>query len=224
MTGAAEGSGSVTGFPAMESIVNAVSARLVHLRGVDRLLAGSRPSGPVGRERRRSVGVHSRFRPYQGAAGAQAAGGGRPGGAGLRAHRRGRSRPVGHRPSAAGGHHRNATRSVAQPSQGPAHVTQASLGLPVTTLTMPLTAKACVALMMMGMMASARPATTPVTRPDLFNVVRSDRSLGYNRPQRMGRRLWLPMFAMAPWAGPSGSSRPSSRPVPLGPPTTTYRH
>ncbi len=38
---------------------------------------------------------------------------------------------------------------------------------------------------------------TPVKRTDGFKVVGSDRSLGYNLPQRMGRRLWLPMFAMA---------------------------
>ena len=45
-----------------------------------------------------------------------------------------------------------------------------------------------------------RPTATPttaVTRGDGFNVVGSDRSVGYNLPQRMGRRLWLPMFAMA---------------------------
>jgi len=36
-----------------------------------------------------------------------------------------------------------------------------------------------------------------VTRSDGFNVVGSDTSLGYNLPQRMGRKLWLPMFAMA---------------------------
>ncbi|MDH4170826.1 MAG: hypothetical protein OEW42_14680 [Acidimicrobiia bacterium] len=44
------------------------------------------------------------------------------------------------------------------------------------------------------------PTTTPPTavpRNDGFSVVRSDTSLGYNLPQRMGRRLWLPMFAMA---------------------------
>lgn len=39
--------------------------------------------------------------------------------------------------------------------------------------------------------------TTAVTRTDGFNVVGSDNSLGYNLPQRMGRKLWLPMFAMA---------------------------
>lgn len=46
-----------------------------------------------------------------------------------------------------------------------------------------------------------RPRTkTPVTAEsptDGFNVVGSDTSLGYNLPQRMGRRLWLPMFALA---------------------------
>lgn len=36
-----------------------------------------------------------------------------------------------------------------------------------------------------------------VSRSDGFTVVGSDRSLGYNLPQLMGRRLWLPMFAMA---------------------------
>jgi hypothetical protein len=39
--------------------------------------------------------------------------------------------------------------------------------------------------------------TTTVSRTDGFNVVGSDTSLGYNLPQTMGRRLWLPMFAMA---------------------------
>lgn len=34
-------------------------------------------------------------------------------------------------------------------------------------------------------------------RSDGFEVVTSDASLGYNLPQRVGRKLWLPMFAMA---------------------------
>jgi hypothetical protein len=38
---------------------------------------------------------------------------------------------------------------------------------------------------------------TPVDRPDGFHAVESDHSLGYNVPQRVGQRLWLPMFAMA---------------------------
>ena len=38
---------------------------------------------------------------------------------------------------------------------------------------------------------------TPVSRTDGFKVVGSDHSLGYNLPQRMGRKLWLPMFVMA---------------------------
>lgn len=42
-----------------------------------------------------------------------------------------------------------------------------------------------------------RPETTPESRPDGFGVIGSDRGLDYNIPQRMGRRLWLPMFAMA---------------------------
>jgi hypothetical protein len=37
----------------------------------------------------------------------------------------------------------------------------------------------------------------PVTRPDGFTTVKSKESLGYNTPQKMGRRLWLPMFVMA---------------------------
>jgi hypothetical protein len=37
----------------------------------------------------------------------------------------------------------------------------------------------------------------PVKRPDGFTTVGSKESLGYNAPQEMGRRLWLPMFAMA---------------------------
>lgn len=43
--------------------------------------------------------------------------------------------------------------------------------------------------------SASRP--TPVARNDGFKVVGSDRSLGYNLPQRIGRKLWLPMFAMA---------------------------
>ncbi len=35
-----------------------------------------------------------------------------------------------------------------------------------------------------------------------FDVVTTDHGLGYNRPQRMGRRLWLPMFLMALMAFP----------------------
>jgi len=35
------------------------------------------------------------------------------------------------------------------------------------------------------------------SRPDGFTVVDSDKSLGYNAPQRMGQKMWLPMFAMA---------------------------
>lgn len=38
---------------------------------------------------------------------------------------------------------------------------------------------------------------TPVDRPDGFHTVESEHSLGYNVPQRVGRRLWLPMFIMA---------------------------
>ncbi len=41
------------------------------------------------------------------------------------------------------------------------------------------------------------PTTTPVTRPDDFPVVGSERSLGFNLPQNMGRVLWAPMLAMA---------------------------
>ena len=35
---------------------------------------------------------------------------------------------------------------------------------------------------------------TPLKRPDEFKVVGSTQSLGYNKPQLMGRKLWLPMF------------------------------
>lgn len=38
--------------------------------------------------------------------------------------------------------------------------------------------------------------TTTLTRPD-FAVETSTRSLGRNRPQVLGRRLWLPMLAMS---------------------------
>lgn len=49
-------------------------------------------------------------------------------------------------------------------------------------------------------MATTARAAIPkvaVSRNDGFKVVGSDRGLGYNLPQVMGRRLWLPMFAMA---------------------------
>lgn len=35
-----------------------------------------------------------------------------------------------------------------------------------------------------------------------FNITISDRGLGYNRPQRMGRKLWAPMWVMAMMAFP----------------------
>jgi hypothetical protein len=38
---------------------------------------------------------------------------------------------------------------------------------------------------------------TPVKRPDGFVTIGTTTSPGYNAPQKMGRRLWLPMFAMA---------------------------
>ena len=41
------------------------------------------------------------------------------------------------------------------------------------------------------------PETAPVTRNDSFRVTGSEASLGYNVPQRAGRKLWLPMFALA---------------------------
>lgn len=44
--------------------------------------------------------------------------------------------------------------------------------------------------------------TTPARRPDGFEVVISDRGLGRNLPQRMGRMLWGPMFALAVMAFP----------------------
>lgn len=37
----------------------------------------------------------------------------------------------------------------------------------------------------------------PEPRSDGFTVVGSDRGLGFNLPQRMGRTLWLPMLAMS---------------------------
>ncbi len=38
---------------------------------------------------------------------------------------------------------------------------------------------------------------TAVKRSDEYIVVESTQSLGYNQPQIMGRKLWLPMFVMA---------------------------
>ncbi len=40
--------------------------------------------------------------------------------------------------------------------------------------------------------------TVPRDRSDEYRVVASTTSLGYNTSQRMGRRLWLPMFLLAP--------------------------
>ena len=45
-------------------------------------------------------------------------------------------------------------------------------------------------------MATITPTTQPASRRD-FDVEVSRRSLGYNLPQKVGRRLWLPMFAVA---------------------------
>jgi hypothetical protein len=39
--------------------------------------------------------------------------------------------------------------------------------------------------------------TRPYQRGDEFNVVASDHSLGYNKPQKVARNLWLPMLLMA---------------------------
>lgn len=52
------------------------------------------------------------------------------------------------------------------------------------------------------MATTALPTTTKAPkafhkRDDGFQVVTSKQSLGYNLPQRMGRKLWLPMLAMA---------------------------
>ena len=44
---------------------------------------------------------------------------------------------------------------------------------------------------------AAKFASPATTRADGFKVVGSPKSLGYNLPQKMGRKLWLPMFAMA---------------------------
>ncbi len=41
------------------------------------------------------------------------------------------------------------------------------------------------------------PRLNAVDRKDGFDVVGSEASLGINLPQQMGRKLWLPMFAMA---------------------------
>ena len=45
--------------------------------------------------------------------------------------------------------------------------------------------------------------TTTKTRPE-FDYVTTDHGLGYNAPQKMGRRLWAPMFVMALMAFPVG--------------------
>jgi len=39
--------------------------------------------------------------------------------------------------------------------------------------------------------------TEVLDRTDGFHVVETEHSLGYNVPQKAGRRLWLPMFALA---------------------------
>ena len=45
--------------------------------------------------------------------------------------------------------------------------------------------------------APSTPRLNAVDRKDGFSVVGSETSLGVNLPQQMGRKLWLPMFAMA---------------------------
>jgi hypothetical protein len=52
--------------------------------------------------------------------------------------------------------------------------------------------------MRMTMFKTTNVATTTVKRSDEYKVVRSDEGLGYNQPQLAGRKLWLPMFLMAP--------------------------
>jgi hypothetical protein len=52
--------------------------------------------------------------------------------------------------------------------------------------------------MTMTMFKTTDVATATVKRPDEYKVVASDRGLGYNQPQVAGRKLWLPMFLMAP--------------------------
>src|SRR5579859_367041 len=51
-------------------------------------------------------------------------------------------------------------------------------------------------------MATITATTPPASRPD-FDVEISPRSLGYNLPQRVGRTMWLPMFALAAIAFPA---------------------
>lgn len=45
--------------------------------------------------------------------------------------------------------------------------------------------------------ATSRIPTRAEKRPDEFTVVASDQGLGLNTPQKMGNRLWAPMFVMA---------------------------
>ena len=52
--------------------------------------------------------------------------------------------------------------------------------------------------MTMQMFKTTDVATEPVSRSDEHKVVGSTESLGYNQPQLAGRKLWLPMFLMAP--------------------------
>ncbi len=52
--------------------------------------------------------------------------------------------------------------------------------------------------MTMQMFKTTDVATEPVSRSDEHKVVGSEKSLGYNQPQLAGRKLWLPMFLMAP--------------------------
>ena len=49
-----------------------------------------------------------------------------------------------------------------------------------------------------------KPETHPVDRTDEYQVVESNRGLGYNLPQKAGRTLWAPMFVMALMAFPVG--------------------
>lgn len=49
-----------------------------------------------------------------------------------------------------------------------------------------------------------KPVTRQVERSDEYQVVGSESGLGYNPPQKAGRILWAPMFAIAVMAFPIG--------------------
>ena len=49
-----------------------------------------------------------------------------------------------------------------------------------------------------------------------FPIEVGDKGLGYNKPQKMGRKLWGPMWSCRSWRSPSPSFSASSAPRHIG--------